>query len=122
MRWHLMIVTALTLGSQGMVQAEPDAARGMVLYQARCVACHSVAYNGVGPAHQGVFGRKAGSAPNYVYSAALKASSVVWDEKSLSRWLADPEKFIPGQKMGVSVEDSNERQDLVAYLKTLNGK
>ena len=122
MRWHLMIVMALTLGSQGMVRAEPDAARGMVLYQARCVACHSVAYNGVGPAHQGVFGRKAGSAPNYVYSAALKASSVVWDEKSLSRWLADPEKFIPGQKMGVSVEDSNERQDLVAYLKTLNGK
>ena len=122
MRWHLMIVMALTLGSQGMVRAEPDAARGMVLYQARCVACHFVAYNGVGPAHQGVFGRKAGSAPNYVYSAALKASSVVWDEKSLSRWLADPEKFIPGQKMGVSVEDSNERQDLVAYLKTLNGK
>ena len=62
------------------------------------------------------------AAPNYVYSAALKASSVAWDEKSLSRWLADPEKFIPGQKMGVSVEDANERQDLIAYLKTLSGQ
>lgn len=122
MRLHLMMVTALILGSQGLAQAEPDAARGLALYQSRCVACHSVAYNGAGPAHQGVFGRKAGSAPNYVYSAALKDSGVVWNEKTLPQWLANPEKFIPGQKMGVMVEDASERQDLIAYLKTLSAK
>jgi len=122
MRLHLVMVTTLILGSQGIVQAEPDAARGLTLYQSRCVACHSVAYNGVGPAHQGIFGRKAGSAPNYVYSAALKASNETWTEKTLSSWLADPEKFIPGQKMGVSVQDVSERQDLIAYLKTLGTK
>lgn len=94
----------------------------LTLYQSRCVACHFVVYNGVGPAHQGVFGRKAGSAPNYVYPAALKASNGTWTEKTLSSWLADPEKFIPGQKMGVSVQDARERQDLIAYLKTLGAK
>ena len=122
MRLHLMLVTALILGGHGIARAEPDAVRGLAFYQSRCVACHSVAYNGVGPAHQGVFGRKAGSAPNYVYSAALKASTVVWTEKTLSLWLEDPEKFIPGQKMGVAVQDASERQDLIAYLKTLGAK
>ena len=122
MRVHLVMVTTLIFGSQGIVQAEPDAARGLILYQFRCVACHFVAHNGVGPAHQGIFGRKAGSAPNYVYSAALKASNETWTEKTPSSWMADPEKFIPGQKMGVSVQDFSERQDLIAYLKTLGAK
>ena len=99
-----------------------DAARGKDLYETTCVTCHSVDANKVGPAHRGVFGRKAGSAPGYAYSSALAGSKVVWNEESLARWLTDPEKFIPGQKMGVSVDDPKEREDLVAYLKTLAAK
>jgi len=41
---------------------------------------------------------------------------VVWEEATLSRWLTDPDKFIPGQKMFVSVPDAKERADIVAYL------
>ncbi len=97
--------------------AAGDAQRGQVLYQSRCAACHSIDYNGVGPAHKGVFGRKVGSAPNFAYSPALQQSSVVWNEKTLDRWLANPEKFLPGQKMGFTVANAKERADLIAYLK-----
>jgi cytochrome c len=97
-----------------------DAARGKDLYETYCTTCHSPDRNRVGPAHQGVFGRKAGTAAAYAYSPALAASGVTWTEGSLDRWLADPEKVIPGQRMGYSVADAAERQDLIAYLKTLS--
>jgi cytochrome c len=102
--------------------AAGDADKGAALYQARCTACHSLDYNGVGPAHRGTFGRHAGQAPGYAYSAALRAADVVWNEATLDRWLADPEKFIPGQRMGVNVLDAADRADLIAFLKRVGGK
>ena len=93
-----------------------DAAHGKLLYAARCAVCHSLEYNGVGPTHKELIGRRAGTAQGYAYSSALKNSSVVWGEDSLGRWLAEPEKFIPGQKMFFSVPDPQERADIVAWL------
>lgn len=101
-------------------QAAPDAARGQTLYQARCAACHSVDFNGVGPAHRGVFGRLAGTAKGFSnYSPALKASGLVWTEANLDRWLANPEALVPGQAMGISLPDAAERADVIAFLRTL---
>lgn len=98
-----------------------DPIRGQVVYQARCAACHSPDFNGVGPAHRGVFGRLAGTAKGYAgYSAALKKSGLMWTEGNLDRWLADPEALVPGQAMGVSVPDANERADVIAFLRTLS--
>ena len=99
------------------VLAAGDIEAGLALYQTRCAACHSLDYNGVGPAHRGVFGRQAAQAPGFAYSDALKASHLVWDEASLDRWLTDPEKLVPGQRMGVSVPEAATRHDLIAYLK-----
>jgi len=102
-----------------VLPAHADAERGKQLYESRCIACHSVDENRVGPAHKGVFGRKAGSAKGYDYSAALKKSRVIWNDKTLDRWLANPERLIPGQKMGFSVPDARDRADLIDYLKTV---
>lgn len=99
-----------------------DPVRGKTLYESRCTTCHSLDYNGVGPAHRNVYGRKAGSAPNYEYSPALRASTIVWNEATLKQWLTNPEALIPGQKMGYSVPSDEEREDLVAYLKQQSGK
>ena len=93
-------------------------AKGKETYAQRCAACHSIDYNGAGPSHRALLGRKAGGVAYYAYSAALKASSVVWSAQSLDRWLADPEKLIPGQKMWVSVPDAVERQNIIAYLQS----
>jgi len=106
--WSAVVVPACAAG---------DAEAGRALYQARCTACHSLDYNGVGPAHRGVFGRAAAQAKDFAYSDALKSSHLVWTEQALDLWLADPEKTAPGQRMGVSVPDAKERAALIAYLK-----
>ena len=95
-----------------------DAARGKQLYESRCIGCHSIDANRVGPAHKGVFGRKAGSVKDYDYSEALKKTKVVWNEKTLERWLTNPEQLIPGQKMGFSVPQPKDRADLIDDLKS----
>ena len=99
-----------------------DAQRGRTLYESRCIACHSLDANRVGPLHRGVFGRGAGGAKDYDYSPALKKSGIVWNEKALDGWLADPEKAVPGQKMGYQVPDATDRADLIAYLRRESGK
>lgn len=118
------IATALILffSMAGSAQADGDAVHGQELYQSRCGGCHSIDTNRIGPAHKGVFGRKAGSAADYEYSSAVKKSKVVWSEKTLQAWLTNPEKTIPGQKMGYSVADAQDRNDLVAYLQTVSKK
>ena len=98
-------------------RAAGDTDAGRALYQTRCAVCHSMDFNGVGPAHRGVFGRQAAQTPGFAYSDALKASHLTWDEASLDRWLADPEKLVPGQRMGVNVPEAAARRDLIAYLK-----
>jgi cytochrome c len=96
-----------------------DAVHGEAIYNSRCIACHSPDANRVGPKHRGVIGRKAGSLPDFNYSKALKSSAVVWDERTLDKWLADPQDFIPGQRMNFKVANPADRADLIAYLRTL---
>jgi len=95
-----------------------DAERGRELYEARCTGCHSIEANRVGPMHRGLFGRKAGAVVDFAYSPALKASIIVWDEGTLDRWLAGPQKMIPGQRMNFSVDAPQDRADIIAYLKS----
>jgi cytochrome c len=98
--------------------AQPgDAQRGRELYESRCIACHSLDASRVGPQHRGVFGRRAGAVKDYDYSPALKNAGLTWNERTLDAWLTDPEKAVPGQKMGYRVEDGKDRADLIAYLR-----
>jgi cytochrome c len=101
--------------------AAPDAAtlkRGEEVY-ARCAACHAVEANRTGPQHCGLFGRRAGTAPGFDgYSKAMRASGIVWDEKTLNVFLKDPIKTVPGTAMGYAgVKDDKERADLIAWLR-----
>jgi cytochrome c len=118
-KFHNGLAGVLLITGSAGAWAAPDAARGKVLYESRCIACHSVDQNRVGPAHEGVFGRRAGVVAGYDYSPALKKSKVVWSAKTLDQWLTNPERLIAGQKMGYSVTGELDRADLIAYLKTL---
>lgn len=113
---------AMLMGFSGAAAAAGDAIRGQELYQTMCMSCHSIDYNGVGPAHKGLFGSKAGSHADYLYSPAVKSSSIVWTDKTLDKWLSNPEKLIPGQKMGFMVPAAKDRADLIAYLKKEAGR
>lgn len=98
----------------------PDIVRGEQIY-ARCLACHALAYDRVGPHHCGLFGRRAGSVPGFPYSQAMKNSGIVWDAKTLDRFLADPLGTVPGTAMTYAgVPDPQNRADLIAYLKYVN--
>jgi cytochrome c len=119
---HLYLTIAALAVFSSTVHAASDPVNGKTLYQARCAVCHSIDFNGVGPSHRGVFGRPAAKAKGFAYSAALKSSGLVWSETSLDRWLADPEKLVPGQSMGVNVPEAQARADLIAFLKQQNAK
>jgi cytochrome c oxidase assembly protein subunit 11 len=94
----------------------PDPIDGRQLFNEQCTACHALDANKFGPMLGGVFGRRAGSAPGYDYSAALRNVGLTWSADNLSRWLADPQKFIPGAKMPIRILDPIARRDIVAYL------
>ena len=97
-----------------------DAAAGGMAFQ-QCADCHSTGNSdAAGPGLKGVFGRRAGSKPGFEYSPAMQSSKVVWDERSLSAYLADPRAVVPGTTMAYAGNpDEHERADLVAFLRTL---
>jgi cytochrome c len=111
----MLFAIALMAPQPGAAAGDPE--RGQDLYERRCFACHSLDANRVGPAHRGVFGRKAGAVPDYNYSPALKRSAIVWDEAALDKWLTNPQALIPGQRMGFRLSDAVERADIIAFLK-----
>ena len=111
-----ILAAALTV-AQGADHAG-DAVKGKALYESRCTACHSLDHSRIGPAHRGVFGRRVAQVAGFDYSPALRHSHVVWNATSLDRWLTNPEAFIPGQKMGYTVPDGQDRADIIAFLES----
>lgn len=96
-----------------------DAAAGQRIF-AQCRTCHALeaGQNKVGPSLNGIFGRTAGSVPNFRYSAANKASGVVWTEEVMFEYLENPREFMPGTNMSfVGLKQPQQRVDVIAYLK-----
>jgi cytochrome c len=102
------------------VHAQGDAAAGEKAF-AHCAPCHSnkPGENKFGPSLAGVIGRKSGTEPGYNYSSAMKEANVISDEKSLDEYLQGPGKFVRGTRMVYFVPNEKDRQDVIAYLKTL---
>jgi cytochrome c len=97
--------------------AAGDPTRGEALYKESCQACHSFNRNGIGPKHQGVFGRIAGAIVDYAYSPALKNAHLIWNEETLDKWLEDSQALVPGNKMFFPVDDARDRADLISFLR-----
>ncbi|MGH8176924.1 MAG: c-type cytochrome [Steroidobacter sp.] len=117
-RAALVVVFALAASTAAV--AEGDAQRGEQVYT-RCLACHALAYDRVGPRHCGVIGRRVGSVPEFSYSTAMQQTKFIWTEATLDRFLQKPLKMIPGTTMTYDgVPDAEDRGDLIAYLKQAN--
>ena len=109
----IMIVTISVAFVRGA-----DVEKGKVAFE-QCAACHSLdgSGNDDGPTLKGVIGRKAGSLEDFRYSAAMKRSDVTWDAATLDEYIADPQAFIPGNRMAFAgIADRSQRDDLMAYL------
>jgi cytochrome c len=96
-----------------------DLANGQAKF-ALCSACHTIAPGGpnmTGPNLHGVVGRKAGSAPDYNYSDAVKNAGFTWDATHLDTWLSAPKSMLPDTKMTFpGLHDPKDRTDVIAYL------
>jgi len=86
----------------------------------KCKTCHSVdkEKNKVGPHLVKIFGRNAAVIEGFKYSNALKSSNIIWDEETLSAYIANPKKYVPGTKMSFrGLKKENQILDLLEYLK-----
>ena len=107
--------TAVAQASQAAA-GEPPAAFN------QCKICHTSepGKNLIGPSLAGVYGRKAGAAAGFPYSAAMRNSGMTWDDATLDRFLEAPMKVLPGTRMAYAgLKDPVARKDVITHLKSL---
>ncbi len=96
-------------------QANKDA------FQLRCIACHAITCNKIGPRLGDLIGRTPGAVEDFSgYSDELKNSGIVWSEENLNIFLQDPNAFVPGTLMvsAGKIESQEERDNIIAFLKS----
>lgn len=107
------------LGELGGDLLSANLENGRRLYR-RCSACHTLEAGGahlVGPNLYGVFGRTAGSAEGFGYSAALREADFAWTPDRLEAWLASPRDYLPGNRMSFAgLREAEDRRDVAAYI------
>ena len=108
--------------SPGQIVTEGDGLRGKDAFERRCTGCHAMEQNREGPRLRGVFGRASGSVAGFDYSPALAKAHIVWNERTLEQWLADPDALVPGNNMEFHVAKPQERQDLIRFLRDSAGR
>jgi cytochrome c len=106
----------------GAAAGAGDPSRGQMLFEKRCTGCHALTQNHEGPQLQGIYGRTSGAVTSFAFSPALKKAQIVWDERTLDKWLTDPDAFVSGNEMDFQVGNAQERRDLISYLKQVSGK
>jgi cytochrome c len=98
--------------------ADGDATRGEARFK-ECAACHKLdaGASEVGPSLHGLFSRKAGELADFRYSPAMKRSGITWTAETLDKYIADPQAFIPANRMPYAgISNAADRADLIASL------
>ncbi len=88
----------------------------------KCSICHSLTPDDqrrAGPTLHGIFGRKAGTLPEYFYSDTLQDSDIIWDDETINALFdLGPDHYIPGSKMPMQrIAAEQDRIDLIAFLR-----
>lgn len=96
---------------------------GKIVAQKHCVVCHTFKKGGrvlFGPNLFDMVGKPAGAIKGYKYSKALKNSGLVWNDKNLIGFLANPDQFLPGTIARFpGLKTAKQKADILAYMKTL---
>ncbi len=117
-----MAITVMMAGRSAAADGDAEQGRKAFL---QCVSCHSVekGVHRTGPSLANIWGRKAGTIKGFRrYSKALKGAGVVWDDKTLDQWLANPKALIPDNRMVFrGMKNGAERANVIAFLKGIPG-
>lgn len=125
LRAAAVIAAAFVHQAQAEEVAAPlgDPARGEKVFR-KCAGCHAVgaeAANKVGPQLNGLFGRTAGTAPDFTYSDGLARegrNGLVWDYDHLDAYLENPKALVSDTRMNFrGLKDAQDRHDVLAYLR-----
>ena len=98
--------------------SDGDAKKGKKVFR-KCKACHVVdkEKNKVGPHLVGIVGRASGSVDGFKYSKAMAGADLTWDAETLAGYLANPKKYMPGNKMAFGgLRKEEQVADVIAYL------
>lgn len=116
-----LAAVAFALSLAPSAYAAGDAVAGKGVFDAQCMACHTIVAgkNGFGPSLAGVIGRKSGALAGYTYSQAMANAGLTWDAKTIDEFIAASTTKVPGTAMQVSVTDATTRANVIAYLTTL---
>lgn len=96
-----------------------DPSAGAEAFKTYCGQCHELTpgLNRRAPNLKGIYGSKAGSLDDYEYSAQIKQSGLLWNEKNLIRYMMGPKKMFSDTKMLVDqFPDDTKAKDIVAFL------
>jgi cytochrome c len=118
-----LTLAAILVGVVAAATATSAAAAltGQQVFEQRCAMCHALqpAPGKMGPPLAGVAGRKAGTAPGFAYSTALKASNIIWSPDQLDAFIKAPGKTVPGTKMLLGAPDAEQRAAVIQYLTSI---
>jgi cytochrome c len=87
-----------------------------------CGTCHTTAEDAPlrqGPNLHSVYGRRAGTLPDFKYSTVLKSGGWTWDEATLDPWIENAQAAHPGTFMNYRQSDPAKRQLVIQYPKSL---
>jgi len=118
------LTLAATIGMVGSATAlDLEAARQQFLKS--CGTCHTLDTGEAprqGPSLKGLYGRAAGSLPDFKYSETLAAGSWTWTEETLDPWLENAQAAHPGTTMLYRQSDPAKRALIIELLKSLAGE
>ena len=108
---------------QRAFHVDPDqVSNGERQFLRKCSICHTLRGDGerrAGPPLEGLFGRVAGTVPDYPYSEAVRGADLVWTDDTIDALFdIGPEHYIPGTKMPMQqIAKPEDRADLIEFLK-----
>ena len=126
--WYRVVLISLPIfmvSAVGALSQEGDAEAGATIFK-KCAICHiaDTDKNKVGPSLHGLFGRTAGTHPNFSYSTAMReagAGGLVWDEATLRDYLHTPKAKVKGTKMAFAgLKNDTDITNLIAYLEKVS--
>ena len=108
---------------QLQIMTEGNIDFGRELVSQRCANCHATKPNEklFAPTLVNLFGRQAGSIEGFPYTPKIKLLNIIWTPSTLDTWLKTITVNTPDIRMRhVGIERDDEREAVIAYLKTLS--